>query len=129
MAYMSARPSLSEEFFIGRRENARAMIGAPAKLTLVSGLSDCYVIDLSCTGARIATSEVLKPGLEALIAINDIELFGQIVWGKRGQFGLVFEKPLPIETVVQLRWQADQICEYEKDEAVARIRDWVEGRI
>ncbi len=126
---MSALPTLSEELFIGRREQARAHIGAPGKLTLIGGYADCFVLDLSCTGARIATAEMIKPGLEALIEIDDCELFGQIVWAKKGQFGMVLDELLAVEQVIELRWQADQICQQDKALAKQRIQNWVEGKI
>lgn len=129
MSGMPASSSLSEELFIGRRDNARAYIGAPGRLTLIGSHAECLVLDVSCTGARIATTETLKPGIEVLVEVSAFELFGQIVWGKRGQFGMVLEQPLPVEQVIQLRWQAAQICQQEKSIATQRIQDWVEGRI
>lgn len=126
---MSAQSSLSDELFIGRRDNARAIIGAPGKLILLSRSADCILVDLSCTGARICTAETLHPGVEAFVQMDRLELFGQILWGKRGQFGMVFDQPLAVEQVIQMRWLSKQLCEKAKGDAIARIRNWVEGRV
>ena len=126
---MSALPKISEQLFIGRRKKARALIGVPGKVVLVSGTAECVLEDLSCSGAKLSTTASLKPGLRALVIVGAEELFGQIVWGKRGQFGMVFDEPLPVETVIQMRWQADQISQSEVEATMGRIRDWVEGRI
>ena len=117
MSGMSALPTLSEELFIGRREQARAHIGAPGKLTLIGGYADCFVLDLSCTGARIATAEMIKPGLEALIEIEvagETQTIGlEFDWISDAKLVLTDEL---IRDVLRARKDAGQVDEAQFDE-------------
>lgn len=87
------------------------------------------LIDLSTTGARVATDNLPKIGTEAMLHWDRYEAFGEVVWAEGVQFGIAFEDPIADEDVLATR-ALDSVARLPGDDELLRqaAREWVEGR-
>ncbi|WP_133364748.1 PilZ domain-containing protein [Qipengyuania sediminis] len=122
------RPVYSPAGFPVQRGHARARLGLAARLVTFSGTSACRVVDLSCSGARIAGGQPVKVGAMVVVEGLPIELFGTVVWVDPKGFGFRFDTPLAQDTVVAMRHHADLAPRAEHLAQVEHARRWVQGR-
>ena len=111
----------------GQRDHPRARLSVPARLVTFEGTVDCTLIDLSCTGAKIAGGKAPRVGGMVVIEGLPVELFGTVRWSKRDSFGVEFDMPLPSAQVVQLRHYADLEMSRQKADQIDYARGWVLG--
>lgn len=113
----------------GRRASARVRLGLPARLELLTGTFTCRLDDISQSGAKIAMAANLPPvGASAVLMINGIEGFGEVVW-QRGQFlGMQFDEPLPLASVVALRQLRDDFDRRVEESQRRDAEEFVRGR-
>lgn len=119
--------TVSPTGFPVQRGHARARLNLRARLVTFSGTHPCTVVDLSCTGARIASAQAVRVGATVVVDGIASELFGTIVWAEKGCFGMAFEIPLPLAEVVTLRGDADRAPEHERRASIEYARRWVQG--
>lgn len=113
----------------GRRADARVRLHIPARLVLLTGTQQCFLEDLSITGAAIIPQDGLPaPGVSAILQCEHIEAFGEVRWARHGRCGLMFDEKLPIAQVITLRHIADSFETTERERNVERARAWVQGR-
>lgn len=112
----------------GRRGRSRLRVRLPGKLQTRTGTSRVILIDLSTTGARIASDNLPKVGTEAMLHWDRYEAFGEVVWAGGVQFGLSFDDPISEEDVLATR-ELDDVARLPQDEELLRraAREWVEG--
>lgn len=112
----------------GRRGRSRLRVRLPAKLQTRTETSRVILIDLSTTGARIASNSLPKVGTEAMLHWDRYEAFGEVVWAEGVQFGLSFDDPISEEDVLATR-ELDDVARLPQDEELLRraAREWVEG--
>ena len=77
-------------------------IDVDASATLRSGGRVCRarVCDISSLGARVRTTAPLRAGDRAVLAFADLPSLNAFVrWSDGGEFGLVFEAPIPMQII------------------------------
>ncbi|OYX96092.1 MAG: hypothetical protein B7Y74_02370 [Novosphingobium sp. 35-62-5] len=113
----------------GRRADARVRLHLPARLVLLSGTQQCFLEDISVTGAAIIPQDGLPDaGVSGILMCEHVEAFGMIRWARHGQCGLMFDEKLPLAQVVSLRHIADSFETNERERNMERARAWVQGR-
>lgn len=123
----TARISTYQPLPSGQRYFSRARLNLPARLVTFNGTSDCTLIDLSRTGAKLRASESPRIGSMVMVEGLQIELFGTVRWANKGLFGFEFDAPLPLDRVVALRYYADDEAVRQKEAQLAYARNWVQG--
>jgi hypothetical protein len=111
----------------GQRTFSRARLNLPARIVTFNGTSDCTLIDMSCTGAKIAAADCPRIGAMVIIEGLPMELFGTVRWLHRGLFGFEFEGPVTYEGVVAMRRHADGEAARQKQAEITYARNWVQG--
>lgn len=106
----------------------RVRLGIPAKVQLLHGLENCLLDDLSQTGARVTLAGSLpRPGAGVVVKAAGLDVFGNVVWSHGARFGIVFEEPLPLHDVVNVRHIADSFGEHEASQMRRNARLFVQG--
>ena len=87
------------------------------------------LIDLSTTGARIASNNLPKVGTEAMLHWDRYEAFGEVVWAEGVQFGIAFDDPITEQEVLATR-ELDDVAHLPHDKELLRraAQEWVEGK-
>lgn len=115
----------------GRRGAARLRLAIPAKFVSIYSQQPCIMMDLSCTGARIALQAPLAQGQSGYIAIGRMEVFGQIVRAERGAEisvnALAFDEPISRDAVLCIRSLAETFQAREHSVLREQVRRWVAG--
>ncbi|WP_292931468.1 PilZ domain-containing protein [Novosphingobium sp. PASSN1] len=106
----------------------RVRLCIPAKVQMLHGLENTLLDDLSQTGARVTLAGRL-PGAGAGVVVKaaGLDVFGNVVWAKGARFGIVFEEPLPLHDVVNVRHLADAYAEHEAEQMRRNARMFVQG--
>lgn len=129
---MSARPSqpiIPMPRITGRRASPRVRLYIPAKVTLLHGTENCLLDDLSQAGARVTIAAKLPAvGAGVVLQATGLDVFGTVVWSQGARFGLVFEEPLPLHDVVNVRHVADAFAAHEMAQTRRHARNFVQGR-
>lgn len=103
---------------------ARALIWRRELITF-NGTSDCTLIDLSRSGARLAAQDCPRVGAMVVVDGLPIELFGAVRWSSNGLFGFHFDTPLPLSEVIAMRHYADDTGARQERIQRAYAQDWV----
>lgn len=112
-----------------RRADARVRLHIPARLILLTGTQQCFLEDLSVTGAALIPQDKLPAeGASAILQCEHVEAFGMVRWARHGRVGLMFDEKLPLAQVVSLRHIADSFEANERERNMERARAWVQGR-
>lgn len=111
----------------GQRNHSRARLNLPARLVTFREVTQCTLVDVSCSGAKLRSNQCPNPGESALVDGLPVELFGTVRWVDRGFFGVEFDDLLPLDRVVALRHFADEHPERQKQAVVNHARRWVTG--
>ena len=90
-----------------KRGESRARVAIEAKLQTVHGRLSGYLLNLSCHGAMVQTSE--PPGRDNYVVIvcGPLDVLGTVVWSEQERFGLEFDEPISEDLVIELRDLAD----------------------
>jgi len=115
----------------GRRSAPRLRLALPARFLSIYSQQSCIVMDLSCTGARIALARPVGEGQSGYLTVGRMEIFGMIVRAERGDElavnAMVFDEPIPHNTVLAVRSLAETIDEREHRDLREQVRRWVAG--
>lgn len=104
-------------------------LGLPGRVILITGHEPCQLENLSRTGARISLAhDAPAVGDSAVLMIEGIEAFGEVVWRRGTAFGLLFEEPVAEADVVRLRAIHDHFESLELESRRRRAREFVSGR-
>lgn len=118
-----AAPSVST----GKRRHSRLRVGLPAQMQSAAATTECELLDLSETGARFSTPEPPKAGAMVMVHCFHLELFGTVMWRRRGVVGMAFDEPLPLDQVVSVRGLADETARMEQEAARQAAKAWARG--
>jgi len=127
MASLALAPEFALPIHRGQRDFARARLNLPARIVTFNGTSNCTLIDLSRTGAKIAAQDCPRVGAMVIIEGLPTELFGTVRWSRSGLFGFEFDQQMTHEEVVALRQYADGEAERQEQAQLAYARRWVTG--
>lgn len=112
----------------GQRADARARLNLRGRIVTFNGTIACTLIDMSTTGAKVASTECPRVGSMVLLeGLPMVELFGTVRWRTRGLFGFEFDRPVALATVIALRQHADGEIQRRKEEEITYARNWVQG--
>jgi hypothetical protein len=121
---LPARPRIT-----GRRAMPRVRLYIPAQVMLLNGMQNCLLDDLSQTGARVTLAgRMPQPGSGVVLKAKGLDVFGTVVWSEGARFGILFDEPLPLHDVVNVRHFADAWTEHEAAQARRNARMFVQGR-
>lgn len=117
---------------VGRRGAARLRLAVPARLVSTRATEACVLLDLSRSGARIGLAKPFAPGACLYLHIARLEIFAEVVRRDQGDSGgingLIFEEPLPDETVLAVKHFAETFEQRERESLLAKVRGWVNGQ-
>lgn len=111
----------------GQREFARARLNLPARIVTFNGTSDCTLIDMSRTGAKIGAGDCPRVGSMVIIEGLPMELFGTVCWARSSLFGFEFDGQITHENVIAMRRHADGEAERQRLAQLTYARNWVQG--
>ena len=128
MSDMQAQGHLSEAIPIGRRAHARARIYVPATFILLDGQFSCILEDLSFTGARIALGHRARADRCGVLNCGPLDIFCMIVWSLDAKCGLLFEEPIDLHFIQDVRTYAERYPTNERQAFERSAEEWVRGR-
>ena len=120
-------PFTQARLYRGQRTKSRARLNLAARVVTFNGTFACTLVDLSQTGAKIASTESPKAGSMVVIEGLPLELFGTVRWQLGGVFGFEFDVPLPVEKVIDLRHYAEGERKRQESAVITYARNWVQG--
>lgn len=124
-----SQPIIPMPRITGRRALPRVRLYIPAKALLLHGQENCLLDDLSQAGARVTIAARLPSvGAGVVLKANGLDVFGNVVWAQGARFGIVFEEPLPLHEVVNVRHFADAHADHERALLRRTARNFVQGR-
>lgn len=116
---------------VGRRAAPRLRLAIPARFVSIYSVQPCVLLDISCTGARMALGEPLARGKSGYIEIARMEIFGDVVRTERGVDGgvnaIAFEHPISKAQVLEIRRFAEDFELREHKALRDQVRRWVTG--
>jgi hypothetical protein len=116
---------------VGRRAAPRLRLAIPARFVSIYSVQPCVLLDISCTGARMALAEPLPRGQSGFIEIARMEIFGDIVRMERGIDGgvnaIAFETAISKTQVLGIRHFAEDFELREHRALRDQVRRWVTG--
>jgi hypothetical protein len=107
----------------GRRASARLRLRLPADLITLDGQGPGVLENISATGARVVSQFALRPGASCILRLPRLELFADVAWCAQGRLGLIFERPISQDQLIDPRNldPADPASER------AASQDWARG--
>ncbi|MBX9662248.1 PilZ domain-containing protein [Novosphingobium sp.] len=125
----SSQPIVPKFRITGRRAAPRVRLCIPARVLLLHGQENCLLDDLSQSGARVTIAAKLPmPGAGVVLTAQGLDVFGNVVWSQGVRFGILFEEPLPLHDVVNLRHFADAHADHERALLRRNARNFVQGQ-
>ena len=110
---------------VGRRISARLRLFLPATLVTLHGHQNCWIENLSRSGARLANAAPPPVGSYGVVKVQDIENFGKVVWRSANRFGLAFDQLLTQQQLVALRHFSEAYPEIARKRDQEEVRQWV----
>ena len=112
----------------GRRSASRQSAPLIAIVSTVLQTHRATLVDISCSGARLAGDDLPEPGEHLLLRIGPMQAFGTVVWSLEGQRGVTFETPLADDDVELVRREAGSpsLTSLTPQERLA-LDDWITG--
>jgi hypothetical protein len=124
-------PASDDTAAIGRRAAPRLRLAIPARFVSIYSVQPCVLLDISCTGARMALAQPLARGQSGFIEIARMEIFGDIVRMERGIDGgvnaIAFEAAISKTQVLGIRHFAEDFELREHRARRDQVRRWVTG--
>jgi len=84
-----------------------------------NGTQSCILTDVSSTGLKVATSDPLKVGSEAILTWGPYEAFGDVIWTTPTHCGIALVDPLSNSVVIGTR-QLDEAERLPEDNDLVR---------
>jgi hypothetical protein len=90
-----------------RRRAERYPLACPASFRTISNVRECRLENISEDGAKLVLSAPPKEGISGMLGINGQEYFCTIIWANADACGVEFERPLRLETILELTGAQD----------------------
>jgi len=110
-----------------RRDADRFRVLMPGTLTILDGVFDCAIEDVSATGARFVSDVPFKTGQEGILLCQQLEVLFSVVWTDRKSAGVKFEEEVPLGVIRTLRWHNDRYRDVHNADLREIIEDWAAG--
>ena len=91
-----------QEFFLERRRDERERVLIPANLRREKGVTRAVLLNLSRTGAMMASVSPPEMDEKVRLLCEDLEAAGKIVWAKGYQFGIAFHQKIDEQQVAAI---------------------------
>lgn len=91
-----------QELFQERRRDDRERVLIPANLRREKGMTRAVLLNLSRTGAMMASVSPPDVGEMVRLLCEDLEAAGKIVWAKGYQFGVAFNRQIDAKQVAAI---------------------------
>ncbi len=85
-----------------RRGAGRFLVEIPVKFRTVSGIRDCWMGNISDTGAMIQTDSPPAEGVSGWLIMGDVELYCSVAWSSDRNCGIKFEHALGQATLAHI---------------------------
>ncbi|MEE4337812.1 hypothetical protein [Erythrobacter sp.] len=106
-------------------------LGIPGGLVTLGGTERCDLVDLSCSGARVALTnaldDLLAPGDGALLRVAGLEAFGEVVRRDSSAIAFAFEERLAEGDVLAVRRHAERLAGDPTSALRQAAHNWVTG--
>ncbi|MDN3645743.1 PilZ domain-containing protein [Pontixanthobacter aestiaquae] len=91
-----------------QRAAQRFRVLMPGSITLLDGVFDYAIEDISLSGARFITDVPLAKQQEGILHCTPLEVLFSVVWTDGKTAGVHFEEEIALGTVRALRWHNDR---------------------
>lgn len=98
-----------------------------ATLVLTHGNENCLIDDISATGAHLRVNVPIAIGSTAILTFHELRIYAAVVWCRKGEVGLRFEKTLPVEDMEGMLWITQNREMYERLCLESRAEVWSTG--
>jgi hypothetical protein len=106
------------------RAAERFRVLMPGSITLLDGVFDCAIEDVSHSGARFITDVPLQVGKEGILACPPLEVLFSVVWTDGKTAGIKFEEEIPVGTIRALRWHNDRFRNRHDAQLSEIVHEW-----
>ncbi len=110
-----------------RRQAERLRVLMPAALTLLDGVFDCALEDISQTGARFIADAPMEEGQQGILHCQPLEMLFRVVWTDGKTAGVQFDEEASLGVIRALRWHNDRFRAQHDAELKELVRDWASG--
>src|SRR4029453_11463702 len=76
------------------RSESRAPLAMEASIDTLHGRSPGFILNLSCHGAMVQSTEVLARGTDILLKCGPLDVIGKVAWAKADHLGVEFDEPI-----------------------------------
>lgn len=131
MANAALKISLGEDHGSGQpdfRAAERFRVLLPGSITVLDGVFDCAVEDVSMSGARFITDVPLASAQEGILHCAPLEVLFSVVWTDGKTAGVKFEEEIALGTIRELRWHNDRFRSQHDAELKEIVHDWATSR-
>ena len=111
-----------------RRNAERLRVLLPGKLTILDGVYDLAIEDISQTGARLIADVDLELGQQGILQCHPLDELFSVVWTDGKSAGIQFDEEVALGTIRALRWHNDRHRERHDAELRDIVQDWGSGR-
>jgi|SRR5579884_2980398 len=87
----------------GRRRGVRERANIAISLYSIEQSRVAMLADISESGCRLTGTALPAVGEDVLLKVNDVELFGSIVWKDGNDRGVQFDEPITQASIEQVR--------------------------
>ncbi len=94
---------------------------------LTHGTQTCLIDDISATGAHLRVDLPLSVGTTAILTFHELRVYAAVVWCRKGEVGLRFDKRLPTEDMQGMLWITQNRDVYERLCLESRAEAWTTG--
>lgn len=98
-----------------------------AALVLTHGNQTCLIDDISTSGARLRVAVALAAGTTAILTFHELRIYACVVWCKKGEVGLRFDRRLPPEDMEGMLWITENRELYQRLCLESRAEEWTAG--
>jgi len=116
----------SESTNRGRRGHCRLRTAMPARIETVWLGGPAIMCDIGQAGARFEVPYPVETGA-CVVKWLDYEVFGEVIWQKDGQCGVLFDELVPAQWLVATRDRTPGIVREMVYESREAARSWVSG--
>ncbi|WP_209347319.1 PilZ domain-containing protein [Pontixanthobacter sp. CEM42] len=107
-----------------QRAAERFRVLMPGSITLLDGVFNCAIEDISLSGARFITDVPLRKGQEGILLCSPLEVLFSVVWTDGNIAGVHFEEEITLGTVRTLRWHNDRFRNQHDAALLNLVQEW-----
>ena len=110
----------------GRRAHSRLRTTMTARIETVWAHQPALMCDLGQAGARFEVAHPVSTG-PCIVKWLDYEAFGDVIWHRDGQCGVLFDELVPAQWLIDTRDREPSLARNLARETREAARNWVSG--